>query len=104
GLELFDYLPDYAYTATITGSADPELLKQSGVHALIPLDGRQKMSLPLAQGRIPAAAVKIAGTVDVWIRFPGSFTAAQVAEGLRSANMEMLSKEWERYRILSVRV
>ena len=73
GIELLDYIPNNAYTVTITGSLNASLLTQVKVRSVIELSARQKMQPELAIGNFPAYAVKVAGTVDVWISFPKSF-------------------------------
>ncbi|MFZ9387654.1 MAG: hypothetical protein ACO25B_07205, partial [Chitinophagaceae bacterium] len=70
GITLLDYIPSFAYTATFTGLPDSAFLRQMKVRSIVELTAAQKMQPALAAGNFPARAVKVAGTVDVWISFP----------------------------------
>src|SRR5438270_4319510 len=70
GIELLDYLPEKAYTASIRGALRVDALQQAKVKSLVQLEPVQKMEPRLANGILPPSSVKIAGTVDVWISFP----------------------------------
>jgi hypothetical protein len=63
GIELLEYIPHNAYTVTITGSLNTELLTQIKARAVVELSPEQKMQPELAKGTIPAWAVKVAGTI-----------------------------------------
>src|ERR1700733_2043246 len=70
GIQLLDYVPNNAYSATITGTIDKNLLVRLKARAVIDLTPDQKMQPALSRGIIPPWAVVIGGTVDVWISFP----------------------------------
>ena len=78
GIELLDYVPNNAYTATITGNIDITSLSQTNARGIVELTAFQKMSVDLAVGNFRPSAVKVAGTVDVRISFPKSFSYATV--------------------------
>ena len=103
GIELLEYIPNFAYTATVTGSPDARLLQAVKARALVELAPEQKMQTVLAAGIFPPWAVKLAGTVDVWISFPKTFTAAQVIAELRARNFDLLASTYSNYRILALR-
>ncbi|MGB3155866.1 MAG: hypothetical protein WBB06_14765, partial [Chitinophagaceae bacterium] len=65
GIELLDYIPNNAYTVTITGSLNASFLTEVKARSVIELSPLQKMQPELALGNFPAHAVKVAGTVDV---------------------------------------
>jgi len=69
GIELLDYIPNNAYTVTITGNLDETLLEQVKARALVELNPVQKIQPLLVSGKFPSWAVKIPGTVDVWISY-----------------------------------
>ena len=73
GIELLDFIPGYAYTATVSGSLDETALNASKARAIIQPTAMQKMQPELAKGNFPVWAVKSSGTVDVWISFPRTF-------------------------------
>ena len=56
GVELLDYVPNNAYTCTITGSLNTNLLSSLKARAVVDLTARQKMQPQLAEGRFPAWA------------------------------------------------
>jgi len=74
GIELLDYVPNNAYTVTVTGSLNTALLQQVKARSVIALTPEQKMQPSLAKGIYPAWAVKVGGTVDVLISFPKTFS------------------------------
>jgi len=78
GIQLLDYIPSFAYTASYTRVPDSSTLRQLKVRAWIEPTAIQKMQPALASGQFPTRAVKVAGTVDVWISFPKTFTSAEV--------------------------
>jgi hypothetical protein len=104
GIELLDYLPDNAYTVTISGHADLNILQRAGATSIFQLAPEQKMETRLSLGMIPPAAIKVAGTMDVWISFPKTFSAADVVNNLKQLNMDVLSVQYQAYRILSLRI
>ena len=104
GISLHDYVPESAYTATLSGSVDISRLQQQRVRSIVALTAVQKMQPVLAAGNFPARSLKVAGAVDVWISFPSSFTHAEVISTLQSRNFEILSEDLRSYRILAVRV
>src|SRR5688572_2910353 len=53
GIELLDYIPNNAYTATVTGSLDIKLLNRLKTRAVIELAPEQKMQPSLAAGIFP---------------------------------------------------
>src|SRR5258706_4980675 len=68
GIELLDYIPNNAYTATISGSLTTDLLTRVKARAVINLSESQKMQPEL--GNFASWAVKVPGPIDVWITFP----------------------------------
>ncbi|MFL5786849.1 MAG: S8 family serine peptidase [Flavisolibacter sp.] len=104
GIQLIDYLPANAYTATIYGSLDLNALHMAKVRSLIQLSPQQKMEAHLATGELPSWAIKIPGTIDLWVSFPRSFNAEEVIDYLKKLNFNILSLKYKSYRILSIRI
>lgn len=104
GIELLDYIPNNAYTATIHGDINITSLLQSNARGIIELTSYQKMSPELASGNFRSSSVKVEGTVDVWISFPKSFTYESVASELQRKSFEIISAELKDYRIMALRV
>ena len=104
GIELLEYIPNNAYTVTITGSLNAELLTQVKVRAVVELSAEQKMQPELAKGNFPPWAVKVAGTVDVWISYPQSFIYETLVQEFKNRNIEILSAIYKNYRIIGLRI
>ena len=104
GITLLDYLPVNSYTASISYDLDLNTLKQAHVRAFTTLAPQQKMEAQLAIGNIPSWAIKIPGTVDVWISFPKTFKLSEVTEGLKKLNIDIISVKNAPYRILELRL
>lgn len=103
GIDLLDYLPDNAYTVSFGGNLTPDLLKAVGVRSVFALVPQQKMEEHLSHGQIPAWAVKVGGTADLWVSFPKTFSAAVVSAKLKDLNFDVLESPYSGYRILQVR-
>lgn len=104
GIELLDYIPNNAYTVTISGNIKEDVLQQINARAIVELAPQQKMEPLLARGVIPSWAVKVPGTIDVWISFPKSFSFETVSSELQQRNIEIISNLYKNYRVLSLRL
>jgi hypothetical protein len=104
GIELLDYIPNYAYTATIKDSLSLNLLKKVKARAVVDISPQQKMLPDMAKGIFPSYAVKIPGTVDVYMTFPKTFTYETVITELRKKNFDILPTDWQRYNVVGVRL
>jgi hypothetical protein len=104
GIELLEYIPNYAYTAVISGSSSTNALARVGGRSVITLSAEQKMQPALANGNIPSYAVRQAGTVDVWINYPKAFPFKEVADQLKEKNFQILSDKFKDHQVLAVRV
>ncbi|MGN6163641.1 MAG: S8 family serine peptidase [Flavisolibacter sp.] len=104
GIELLDYVSGTAYTATVRGELKPGGLTQAHVRSVVELSPQQKMNQLLTQGSVPYWAVKAIGTVDVWARFPKTFSVNEVLEQLQQLNVDVLSLSYQSYRILPLRI
>lgn len=104
GIELLDYIPNNAYTATVTGSLNTTILNRVKARAIVELAPEQKMESSLANGVFPAWAVKAAGTVDIWISFPKTFSYEQVSAEIKLRNFNIISTEYQTYNIIGLRI
>jgi hypothetical protein len=104
GITLLDYIPNNAYTVTISGSLTNDLLTQVKARAVVNLSATQKMQPELAIGNFPSWAVKSQGTVDVWISFPKTFSFETIQQELQSKSFEIISTQNKVYRVLALRV
>jgi len=104
GIELLDYIPNYAYTVTIDGSLSSDILNRFKARSVIELSAVQKMQPELAVGNFPSWSIKVAGMVDVWISFPKTFSFESVKNELQQKGFELISTEFIDYRIIALRV
>lgn len=104
GIDLLDYIPNNAYTATITATLNSDVLQQVKARAVIDLAPEQKMDLFLAKQIFPSWAVKVSGTVDVWISFPKTFSYETVSNELQQRNFDIISSIFKNYRVIALRV
>ncbi|MGZ5248213.1 MAG: hypothetical protein ACXWCR_13985, partial [Flavitalea sp.] len=104
GIELLDYVPNNAYTATVSSSLNATVLKRMKTRAVIELTPEQKLHPSLARGVFPNSVIKAAGTVDVWISFPKTFSFETVSAGIKAGNFEIVSTEYKDYNIIALRV
>src|SRR5215510_7476880 len=104
GIELLDYAPNNAYTATITGALRSDVLQNVKARAIVELTPQQKMETTLAYGVFPSWAVKIPGTIDVWISFPKTFSYETVAAELQQRNFTITSTIFKDYNVIALRI
>lgn len=104
GIELLEYIPNYAYTATIAGGSNPGALTRTKGRAIVELGPEQKMQPGLAAGNIPSHAFTGPSTVDLWISYPKSFSYDEIRAALQSKGYEVVSDQYKNYQILTVRV
>lgn len=104
GIALLEYLPQNAYTVSLAQPLTVAGLQAAGAKAFFQLSPQQKMAHPLPQGVMPAWAVKVPGTVDVWISFPKTLSPAVIINALKQANVELLSDRYGQYRVLELRI
>lgn len=104
GIELLDYIPNNAYTASISQLPDIALLQQVKTRSIIELTAQQKMQPELASGIIPPHAIKVKGTTDVWISFPRSFSYEWVQQELHKKNIDILNADYKNYHVIALRI
>ncbi|MEI2738834.1 MAG: S8 family serine peptidase [Chitinophagaceae bacterium] len=104
GIELLDYIPNNAYTVTITGLLDESILLRTKARSVVELTPSQKMHGSISSGLFPAWAVKTPGTVDVWISFPKTFSFETVRKEFLSKNIDITNDLYKDYNILSLRI
>lgn len=104
GIELLDYIPNNAYTATVAAGGNPGALARTRGRAIVELSADQKMEPGLAHGTIPPHAFTGPTTVDLWISYPRSFSYDEVTEALGKLNYPVVSDTYQNYQILTVRV
>lgn len=104
GIQLHDYISGNAFTATITNAIDATSLLTVKTRSIFEMQPADKMQFSLAKQIIPSWAVKIQGTVDLWISFPSSFSFDEVMQQLQLRNFDLQSVRFKDYRILELRI
>jgi hypothetical protein len=104
GIELLDYIPNNAYTATVSGSLNQPALKRVRTRAVVELTPEQKMQPTLAAGLFPHWAVKTPGTIDVWISFPKSFSFEAVSNEFRIRNFDIVTTDFKQFNMMGLRI
>ena len=104
GIHLHDFIPNLAYTATVSGDLNASTLRSFSARSIISLSPLQKMEPSLAAGNIPSWSVREAGAIEAWISHPAGFSTGEVIGALKDKGVELLSTELKEYRVLSIRV
>lgn len=104
GVQLHDYISGNAFTATITNTIDAGSLQAAKTRSIFEMQPVDKMQIFLAKQIIPSWAVKIEGTVDLWISFPSSFSFDEVKQQLQIRNFDLQSVRFKDYRIVELRI
>ena len=104
GIELLEYIPQNAYTVSISGNLLLSVLEQARAKAVFRLQPEQKMEDRLARGQVPVSAVRQAGTADVWISFPHTYILQEVLNSLKENNIDIISTKLAWQRILHLRI
>lgn len=104
GIELLEYIPNNAYSATVTGQLSANALLQARARAVITLTPLQKMQPALSQGIYPSHALRSGGSIDVWISFPASFSAETVITELTQKDVDIVGTNLSAYRIIALRL
>ena len=104
GVLLMDYIPNNTYTVSMTGPMNEDILRQAKARAVVELKPEQKMSPLLGGGTLPAWAIKMPGTVDVWVSFPKILTYDSIASELKRRNFDVISAAYKEYHIIVLRV
>lgn len=104
GIRLLDYVPNNAYTALINQSLQAAQLQRLQVRSVSAIGPVQKMQPAMYAGIFPAHAVKISGTVDLWINYVPAWTFEEVTGLLRKNNFDIQSTLFKNYHTIAVRI
>ncbi|MCF0069466.1 S8 family serine peptidase [Dyadobacter sp. CY261] len=104
GIALLEYVPDYAYTATVGANLDVDLLRMAKARSVIELEPRHKIQPALLEANAPPHAVKERGKVDVRMGYIKSITFDGLKKRLDSLGVQLLSEGLVSYQLIDVRV
>ena len=96
GIALLDYIPNNAYTVTITGTPAAEIFLQANARAVLTLSPAQKIQ--------PALFEKTSGAANVRVSFPRSFSLNEVVKELINRNFNISASTMKEYRILELNI
>lgn len=104
GITLLDYIPENAYTATVYGEPDRNLLQAAGVRAILEPEPGQKIQPALLGPDLPSHALREAGKVDVRISYVKTWAADSILRELGKHQVQLLSDALSAYQIVEARV
>ena len=104
GIRLLDYIPSNAFIASVSHLPAADVLLSLQVRSVVQLTAAQKIQPELATGHFPAHAVKISGSIDVWVTFPETYSFETVSNQLRNKNIDILSAQFKNYRTIALRI
>lgn len=104
GIELLEYIPDYAYTATLVGRANGKSLKKLGVRAIYRPTAEDLVQPALLAGHVPDHARTVAGKIDLKVSFVRSFPFEEVRSDLTQQGYEIIYEGLKAYHTIDVRI
>jgi hypothetical protein len=104
GIELEQYLPELAYTATVNGALSRVALQQGGVRGIWAFRPEQKIDPLLLQPQLPVWAIQSAGTVNLLVRVTDGSSVGNAVAALNAAGFRVTGMEWSAWRVLGLQV
>lgn len=93
GIALYDYIPNYAYTASISESVDLNVLKTLPIRSILQFTTEQKMPASLFKGVVPVHAVKQVGYADVVITTYEKIGAEKITTSLNAIGASIIANQ-----------
>lgn len=103
GVKLIDYLPNYAFTASVAGNLNLDAIRFKGIRSITALNSFQKSSPQINERRIPTHAVKQPGMVDLTIITHEKSNAGILNSIMSSFNAFVLNSS-EVFRTYDIRI
>lgn len=104
GIMLMDYIPNYAYTASVLQNFDLNALRIFPIRSIIQFSPEQKTPGDFFRGVIPPHAVKQAGYVDVTITTYEKITADKIIASLNAISAAIVADNNQLFRNYEIRV
>ena len=104
GIQLLEYIPNYAYTVCIKKDINQTILAANDVISLFELTPVQKMHPAMAKGILPSWAIKTPGMVDVWISFPKTILFDEIKSEMVQRRFEIASTGFSEFHVIGLRV
>lgn len=103
GITLLDYIPNFAYTASVSETFDPARYSGYDVRSVFRFSANQKTVPALLKGEYPAHAIKQPGYVDITVITYEQLSAGKLAGSFYSLNISVL-EEMPAFRSFTLRV
>lgn len=104
GIELIDYIPNYAYTASVPANFNLSSFKSLPVRSVVHFTTEQKAPASLLDGQIPAHAVKQPGYVDVTITTYEKLSVDKIIGSLTALGASIIADNSQLFRNYDIRV
>lgn len=103
GIELIDYIPNLAYTASVSSSFSIDFLKTSQIRSIVNFTAMQKTAPGVLNGAVPSHAIKLSGFADVSVISYEKTAAARIVASLSSVGATVV-EEMPMFRTFTIRV
>lgn len=104
GIVLMDYIPNYAYTASVQENFDLNLFKTFPIRSIVQFSTEQKTPASFFKGEIPGYAIKQAGYVDVTVTTYDKISADKIAASLNAIGATIIADNNQLFRNYDIRV
>lgn len=103
GIELLEYIPNLAYTASVRADISAAAFRNFGVRSVLQFSASQKTTPDLLAASIPAYAVKSAGYADIDIVLYENISEDRIAGSLAALNATII-RNTAVFKMVTVRV
>ncbi len=103
GIELLDYIPNYAYTVVVSSAIDPVSFATFNIRSVILFTPAQKAHKDILTNKAPSYAVKMTGYADVDIILYEKLTAAKINNSLSGLGATIVA-DVPSFRMMTVRI
>jgi len=103
GIELLDYIPNYAYIASVPFGYNTELLRNYNVRNITRIQGIHKTANSLLAPPYPDWAVNDDGTVDIVAKYYKNIDPASVKSMVNEAGIQIISS-YDYSQLLTLRI
>ena len=103
GIQLIDYIPNFAFTASVREGIDIASLQSFNIRSVFQLSADQKSEPALLSGMVPPHAIKQAGYADITVLTYEKLNRADVSAAFENAGAVVLG-ETAVFRTFTVRI
>ncbi|MDB5192467.1 MAG: family serine peptidase, partial [Segetibacter sp.] len=104
GIELGDYIPDNAFSITLSKPVSKDVLITAGIQSIVQVPLQAKLSVNLLERRFPAWSVKQSGTVDVLVNISRLTSISDANSELEKEQYKIVDNKLSAYHILTIRL